>query len=154
MKNVLRKIAYMVIGSLLTIIGYHFGNIENNTADAQEKTDNPIVDEIRCRHLLIVNEDGERVVSITTGDTAGGIGIYNNEGTEVVSITTGDTGGGIGIYNNEGTEVVGLAAASHGSGGIELHNKDKKRVVQLGTYADGRGALVISDKDGKRNFAR
>ncbi len=132
MKNVLRKIAYMVIGSLLTIIGYHFGNIENNTADAQEKTDNPIVDEIRCRHLLIVNEDGERVVSITTGDTAGGIG----------------------IYNNEGTEVVGLAAASHGSGGIELHNKDKKRVVQLGTYADGRGALVISDKDGKRNFAR
>ena len=46
MKKVLTKIGYMAFGSLLTLIGYHFGNIDNNSANAQqalEKTDN-IVD--------------------------------------------------------------------------------------------------------------
>jgi hypothetical protein len=55
MKNVSTKIAYMVIGSLLTIIGYHFANIDHNAAEAEKE--DPIVDEIRCRRLVIVDED-------------------------------------------------------------------------------------------------
>ena len=88
MKNVSTKIAYMVIGSLLTIIGYHFGNIDNNAAEAEKEDrppmgfrigaerDDPIADEIRVRRLVIVGEDDtphivadtHRVVEVRKGD--------------------------------------------------------------------------------------
>lgn len=62
MKHVLTKMGYMAIGCLLTLIGYHFGSVENNSADAQVagKTLEPpveIVDELLCRKLVIVDDD-------------------------------------------------------------------------------------------------
>ena len=60
MKTILTKMTYMAIGSLLTLIGYHFGNIDNNSANAQIRVtpqETEIVDEIRCRELVIVGDD-------------------------------------------------------------------------------------------------
>ena len=58
MKNILTKLSYMAFGCLLTIIGYHFGNIDNNNADAQTSfMPVPIDDRILCRRLIIVGKD-------------------------------------------------------------------------------------------------
>ena len=54
MKNILTKLSYMALGRLLTLIGYHFGNIENNTADAQGLD---VQEKIFCRSLAIVDEN-------------------------------------------------------------------------------------------------
>ena len=35
MKKVMEKVIFMAVGSLLTIIGYHFGTVDNNSANAQ-----------------------------------------------------------------------------------------------------------------------
>ena len=79
MKDVSTKIGYMVIGSLLTLIGYHFGNVDSNTASAQK--DDPIVDEIRCRKLVIVGENNTPRIALGTDRTdRGEIIIYNEDG--------------------------------------------------------------------------
>ena len=70
----------MAVGSLLTLIGYHFGNIDNNSADAQlvVKKSAPIVDEIRCHKLVIVGDDETQHITLGTDFfNHGKIGIYN-----------------------------------------------------------------------------
>ena len=62
MKKVMEKVIFMAVGSLLTIIGYHFGSADNNSADAQLNVE-PVLtdgefDKIRCRYLEIVDADG------------------------------------------------------------------------------------------------
>ncbi len=55
MKKFLTKIGYMAFGRLLTIIGYHFGNVDNNSVNAQQPlgTFVEIVDKIRVRQVEI-----------------------------------------------------------------------------------------------------
>ncbi len=154
MKNVSTKIAYMVIGSLLTIIGYHFGNIDNNTADAQEKADTPIVDEIRCRRLVVVNEDGETVVDMfsTSDRNDGAIRINNKDGQQLVGITsqavTGD--GFMAIHNRDGILVTKIVPTLDGDGTIAINNKDGEVLVNIApTVETSDGAIQTYNKDGE-----
>ena len=66
---------------LLTVIGYHFGNIDNNSAGAQVATVKgkaDIVDVIRCRKLIIVGEDDTLRIKLGTDFfDRGNIQIYN-----------------------------------------------------------------------------
>ena len=75
MKNVLTKMGYMAIGCLLTIIGYHFGNVENNSVSAQQSSESAtnIVDKIRVRQLEIVDDDDTPRVKLDRD----GIKVYN-----------------------------------------------------------------------------
>ncbi len=89
----------MVIGSLLTLIGYHFGNIDNNSADAQLRgtpQEVEIVNEIRCRSLIVVGEDDRPLIILGTGlSDRGQITIYNEDGKPRVALGTStryDTG--------------------------------------------------------------
>ena len=84
MKKILTKVGYMAFGSLLTLIGYHFGNIDNNSANAQlqfsgqEKEE--IVDEIRCRSFVIVGDDDTPRIHLGTNDLdRGAIVVYNED---------------------------------------------------------------------------
>ena len=92
MKKVLTKMGYMAFGSLLTLIGYHFGNIDNNSANAQRifnseselvvRAPSPIQDEIRCRRLVIVGKDNTPRIKLETDlFDRGTIGIYNEDET-------------------------------------------------------------------------
>ncbi len=178
MKNVSTKIAYMVIGSLLTIIGYHFGNIANNPAEAQEKADAPIVDEIRCRRLVVVNEDGETVTKIVpTLDGDGTIAINNKDGEVLVNIapTVETSDGSIQTYNKDGKVLVTIGTTETSDGFIRTYNKDgelvagigsdgygghmaiwnnkgfensPKPIVRIGTTDEGNGVIVTKDADG------
>lgn len=83
MKNILTKVGYTAFGCLLTLIDYHFGNIDNNRANAQGivKEKPEIVDEIRCRRLVIVGDDDTHPIILGTDDfDRGSIQIFNEKG--------------------------------------------------------------------------
>ena len=161
MKNVFTKITYMVIGSILTLIGYHFGSIENNTVDAQE--DNPIAGEIRSRRFVLVgqNDNIPRVVIETTRNDHGSIAIGNQDGMlrlllDSSSMDNGMETGGIRIYQEEG-ELIALIGSDQNGGSMSIYNGDRVRdgvitktlepVVQIATTSKGHGFVLTNDAD-------
>lgn len=137
MKKILTKVGYMAFGCLLTVIGYHFGNIDNNSADAQlvDREKAQIVDEIRCRKLVIVGTDNTpRIILDTNFFNHGNIRIHNKDGTSRVYLGAED--GDRGVLEIYGKEAVGVAVAlsvDDNGGYMALWNKVlDKPVLQTG----------------------
>ena len=154
MKKILTKVGYMVFGCLLTVIGYHFGNIDNNSADAQLAVEKsvPIVDEIRCRSLVIVGDDDTPRIYIGTDlYDLGYIQIYNKDVTPRVSLGVANNldAGLLHLDGKEsgGTAVI-LGADKHG-GFMTLFNKViDKACLQAGITDKGNGFIATFDKTG------
>ena len=128
--NILTKMSYMAFGSLLTLIGYHFGNIDNDSANAQiviTPSETEIIDEIRCRNRIVVGDDDTPRGALGTNDVdRGAIVIYNEDevrrifigvalerdqgmlamnakdssGETTVQLSTDNKGGYTGLWNN------------------------------------------------------
>ena len=129
MKNVSTKIAYMVIGSLLTLIGYHFGNIETNTATAQK--DDAIVDEIQCRSLVVIGDDGTTRIVLGSeffdGVETGYINVIGEGELPSATIRSDAYGGSMAIFNrdlNQESSVVQIATTEKGHGIVATYDKD------------------------------
>ena len=156
MKNILTKLGYMAFGCLLTLIGYHFGNVDNNSVDAQgivkEKAE--IVDEIRCRKLVIVGDDDtKRIILETDFRDRGSIGIRNEDGAQRIflGIRQNDSGS----LQVSGSKEFGSMAAELGvddyGGFMALWNKVlDKSVLEAGITSKGHGYIVIRDKAGEQ----
>lgn len=127
MKKFLTKIGYMAFGSLLTIVGYHFGNVDNNSVNAQETFQTPveIVDKLRVRQLEIVGNDNSPRIYLGTDLDRGQIKFVSDSDTSQIS----------------------LKATSHG-GQIKLHNVSGKHKISLSLTGDGRGSIMIGEKAG------
>lgn len=153
MKSVSTKIAYMVIGSILTIIGYHFGNIDNNTAEAQR--DDPIDDEIRCRRLVLVGDDDTpRIILETSPGDDGRIRIGNqNRKLRVVlgvAVIDGIETGEIHVIDTEDKVAGSIASDMHG-GYMAVYSRDgatRRPLAQISTTEKGNGVVSVRDKDG------
>ena len=151
MKNVSTKIAYMVIGSLLTIIGYHFGNIDNNTADAQEKVDTPIVDEIQCRRLVIVDEDDTTRIVLGTDDNRSGLIAIGNGSQRQLLLLHADS---IILADHPNVEKKRQVTATwnkefeNNPEQKEPEQKELEQVVHIGTTEEGAGFIITKNKDG------
>ena len=149
-ENILTKVGYMAFGCLLTLIGYHFGNIDNNSANAQENA--PIVDEVRCHSLVIVGRDNMPCITLKTDffDRAG-IEIYNEDGARRVRL---GIAGGVGNIDSgilqiqakeSGSASVALGVDSYG-GYMALWNKVlDEPVIQASVTKKGHGSIVIRD---------
>ena len=159
MKNILTKVGYMAFGSLLTLIGYHFGNIDNNTADAQitlPDIENAIIhDEIRCRKLVIVGDDNTpRITLWKTVIDSGMMQIYDEEGTSRVrlGVASSDNNNDIGVLQIRARELGGSAVflGSDANGGfMSLYNKvSDKPILQTGITNKGEGFILTRDKVG------
>ena len=122
-----QKLAYMALGCLFTIIGYILASLSGNPVDAQsqkDKSEPTVIDEIVCRKLRVVNDDGETVVGIT--DVLGGF---------------------IGVKLPNGKAVVLISAAFDG-GSIDLFNKGGKNVLKAGVHDKDGGLIITQDKRG------
>ena len=131
MKNVFTKIGYIVIGSLLTLIGYHFGTVDNNTASAQK--DDAIVDEIQCRRLVVVGNDGTPRIDLGSrvfdGVEAGYINIIGAGKLPSATMGSDAYGGSIAIFNSDLNQ--------------------EAAIVQIATTEKGHGIVATIDKDGQ-----
>ena len=147
--------------ALLTLIGYHFGNIDNNSADAQITIRSPeteIVDEIRCRRLVIVGEnDTPRITLGTNFLDRGKIEIFNEDGERRILfgvIASDFDTGGLQIYGKESGGAAVMLGMDHNGGFMALFNKVlKKPVFQAGITNKGDGFAITFDKTGAHTDA-
>lgn len=122
--NIRQKLTYMLIGCLFTLSGYVLSNLFNNPTHVQAQGEK-VMDEIVCKKLTIVNDDGKQLVSIgssSNGKTAG-MAIMNADGNMLALIGSED-GGKIGV--------------------VEIANADGKRLVGIGSVG-GSGVMLIHD---------
>ena len=152
MKKVLTKIGYMAFGSLLTLIGYHFGNIDNNTANAQqalEKTEN-IVDKLRVRQLEIVGNDNSPRIYLGTNLDKGQIVVVDDNDVPHLTLKTNSEGGRIDVQDDLGKNRLKLSVDKDGSGDIRVLGDNSDSVILLGSAASKRGGVIqFNDSLGK-----
>ncbi|MDE0326518.1 MAG: hypothetical protein OXN27_21540 [Candidatus Poribacteria bacterium] len=150
MKNILTKMGYMAIGCLLTLIGYHFGNVESNNVNAQQSSESTldIVDKIRVRQLEIVDDEDTLRVKLDRD----GIVVYNAMGITRAGIFVDDEDNGVVLALGPGS-ATGAAAALYvdeNGGGISLWNKFIAEPVLEAVITDkGEGFILAKDKAGE-----
>ena len=166
MKKILTKVGYMAFGSLLTLIGYHFGNIDNNSANAQESIGEPVTivhpenktfDEVRCRRLVIVGDDNTPRVTLWTDlSDSGKIEIYNENGARRIFLGVTDAGtlddsGTVEVSAKGAGSVSGVLGVDPNGGFIALYNKFiDYPVVNVAITKKGDGLVQTRDKDNHR----
>ncbi len=138
----------MLIGCLFTLAGFILSSLFNTPTQAQN--DN-VIDEIVCKKLKIVNDDGQRVVGIgSTVSKSGVIETYNGDGRKLVGIGTRDDGSGVmETHNADGKGVVSIGASVLGNGELRLHNYEGKGLVYIGAVLGDYGIISTGNADGK-----
>lgn len=139
MKNILTKIGYMTFGCLLTLIGYHFGNIDNNSVNAQEALGTPveIVNKLRVRQIEIVGNDNSPRIYLGTDLDRGQIKFVGDSDTSQMSLKATSNGGQIKLHNRSGKPKIFLD-----------HKEDRGRIRILGENERGRVTLTENDNGG------
>lgn len=73
-----QKLGYMALGALILAIGITIGQFITPNIEAQQ---NGFFDQITCRQLTIVDENGKKVIGLGSSNEFGnGIGIYDQNG--------------------------------------------------------------------------
>ena len=170
MKKQVERLMFIAIGGLIAIIAYSLGNIDKDTATAQEN----VVDLIRCRRLEVIGKNGKTVASLDAleleiekikGILPGGtLRLFNGDSKQGVIL---DSEGMLGLSakNGEGTVLLssggpslhlinknlkgGVMLKVDENGGIlQLYNKAGEKIGSFGVSKQGGGLLTTSDKHG------
>lgn len=150
MKKVLTKIGYMAFGSLLTLIGYHFGNVDNNTVNAQpslEKTEN-IVNRLRVRQLEIVGNDNSPRIYLGTNLDKGQIVVVDDNDVPHLTLKTDSEGGSIEVKDSSGQDRLELGVNKDNAGKIIVSN-NAKTIISLSSYAGKKAGGFIGVSSGQ-----
>ena len=152
MKKVMERIIPMVVGSLLTIVGYHFGTIDNDSANAQiDIKAEPVLTDgefntVRCRNLEILDTDSNtRIVLTDTGQ----ILILDENGEVGMVLTVVDRKGVVIVGKTDSKSNATLHAGEYG-GMMSISNKKGEVVLQTCVTENGAGLLKIWDKFGDK----
>ncbi len=135
--NFKQKLAYMAIGCVFTLAGYFLatlgaGGFNLQTAFGQDNT-KQILDEITCRKLKIVNNQGNTVVSLEPVGNGGSLEIYNDAGKSIVDVgALFDGNGRLLISDKDGTPASGMFADNTG-GSISTLKIIDERVKEVAT---------------------
>ena len=140
--NSKQKLGYMCIGCLFTIAGYILASLGGDTTHAQQ--DEQVLDKIVCRHLEVVNKEGEPVGVIVEDEDTGGIVVRVRPAAGV-----GIDNGVLFVRNTERQEIAVMAATEDGNGVIVVRNAAGEDAVGMGANKDGDG-VIQSYKGGWR----
>lgn len=149
MKKVSTKIGYMVIGSLLTIIGYHFGNVDNNSVNAQG-TSNEIVNKLRVRQIEIVDSENQPSIYLGTDLDRGQIKFVGDSDTSQLSLKATSRGGQIVLSNKSGKQKIRLELLED-RGAIGVFGEDGSTKALLGEIDHG-GVVRVDSHNGRGVF--
>lgn len=154
MKKVLTKVGYMAFGSLLTLIGYHFGNIDNNTVNAQQPSESSvnIVNRIRVRQIEIVGSDNNPRIYLGTDLDKGQIKFVDDDDTPYISLKSTSQGGHINVNDNSGKTKLKLYVEDQG-GKLRLFNYRERSVILLTAKKEGGVVMTGSGQDGSEQAA-
>jgi hypothetical protein len=138
-----------------------------------------VPDRITAKEIVIVDNNGNRTISILTdesgqgrinimndGNTSlslgadaeqgGAIFVYDTEMNEkavlssALNLDTGKLAGALHLMNAEGTAVVQIESTKDGGGTVAVTNSKKRPAVAIGSMGD-KGIFIISDDDHDRH---
>ena len=139
----------MLIGCLFTLAGFILSSLFNTPTQAQN--DN-VIDEIVCKKLKIVNDDGQRVVGIgSTVSKSDVIETYNGDGRKTCWYWKLGTMAAV-LWKHTtqmGKELSALGASVLGNGELRLHNYEGKGLVYIGAVLGDYGIISTGNADGK-----
>lgn len=136
--NFQRNLIYIALGAAIMFLGM------SNT-----RRPNATFDTVKCKQLLIVDEEGNARVIVSTDDKGGIIGVYDKDretSTHKVGLLIGEHGGAITVTGNNGA--INLLTNETG-GTVAIGDKDDRTMVTVGTYEDG-GSISVGGKDDTR----
>ena len=132
-----QKLTYMALGCLFTIIGYILASLSGNPVDAQSqenKSEPTVIDEIVCRSLKVVDENGKTLVAISEHPIGRGyIDVHQPNG-EFTSIT-GDS-----ISIGDPDEIEGFFISKRG---VSINYQNHKNIVFMGIGDSNEGIIQI-----------
>ena len=143
MKKQLERCMYMGIGAFITLISWTLAEMHNSSVNAQ--TAGPlVVDEIVCRKLQVVDEQGNNKVVLSTAFGGGTVVVWDKEGKGAGILNTNNEGGVLSVYGKD-KGVVQLSINEYG-GLVNVSSKDdNKGGVILGTDLYGGGISIYNN---------
>ena len=99
--NTLQKLGYMALGVGLLAVGIIIGQWGTPDIEAQS---NGVFDEITCRGLSVVDENGS------------GVAVYDKQGKVMVGLNNLEQGNAVVVFDKQGRNAVGLGADKTGNG--------------------------------------
>jgi hypothetical protein len=104
-------------------------------------------DEITCKRLIVLNENGDEIVWIGPSETnAGYIQTVNSDGVVNTKITNGNMWN----YNVFGTVTSFIGQSNDGDGMITTSNKYDSRTTYIGSNTSSAGLIAVQGKTGNR----
>ena len=144
------KMKYMVFIGLLVLVGFIFGNINNDT-NAQSKSDT--VGKLTVRKLTVLEDitviadDGEPRVVISWNEDGGEVTCVGPEGIRAAGLSIDKEGGVIAVAGRKG-EGASLSVNEEGGGVAIFPGTGNKGGAALGII-DGDGVVITRDRFGE-----
>ena len=133
------KLKYMVLGGVLTLAGFMFGNMNNNT-EAQsgyETIDKLVVRELIVRGgMKLTNDNLEPLVLIDSDLEGGSITVYGRGGRGIANLSVSKLGGSVRVYDVRNQNTAAINAYEEGG------------ILSVSSAINQVGATVSSDESG------
>ena len=145
------KLKYMVLGGLLTLAGFMFGNMNNNT---EAQLGSQMIGKLTVSTLTVLDEiivmgGQEPRVVITSNENGGKIVTYGRGGQAYAAIGIDDTGSY--VITGDSKRKSGTSMSSNENGGVMLiRSADGVSDIIL-FIDDGGGAVNTTDRFGNKN---
>ena len=145
------KLKYMVLGGLLTLAGFMFGNMNNNT---EAQLGSQTIGELTVRTLLVLDkiivQRGQEVRVIISSNLNGGqVATFGPDGKAVAGIGIDEHGGSVVTSDVTGKSAVDISSDENG-GAVSIFSRDEKSGVLL-RIENGVGVVMATDRFGNMN---
>jgi len=130
--------------SIIAILAFHVF-----LADNQVESQVAIQEEVRAKKIVVVNDEGNEVLSLSFGYEGGLIEAFNKNGDRGAVMGAGNNGGAVAIFR-EGVigAAMAMAIAADEGGAVETYNAEGFVGTAMGSGANG-GEVWIYDQEGE-----
>lgn len=136
-----QKLGYMALGAVILALGIIIGQVITPDIEAQS---NGVFDEISCRSLQVVDENGNTAIKLDTDEDYNRVIIFDKKGDGAIGLFSAETLNDVSIYDPYGAPVISLLAdgdyrmvelydktANPGNGSITLLVREKQNVISM-----------------------
>ena len=141
-----QKLGYTVLGAAIMLVGLGLGTIFSPPLIAQRDGAD---DEIVCRKIAIVDENGTPGIILAANKEANGVLLANKSGKDAILLYSGEDGtSAISIFNEKEENVIGLMSFPKSITVLSVNNESGKNAISLSSSPIGN-RVVVSDKAGE-----
>ena len=147
--NYKQKLGYMALGAGILAVGIIIGQIITPDIEAQS---NGVFDEITCRSLKVVDENGKTAIELSAGgEFDNRVTLYNQWGSGIV-LNASKIDNRVSVYDYEGAwnrnenEAVSLVSTITGESALEI-NSDQRRITLATREDDNTSRVAVVQKE-------